>query len=291
MPETRVIYLQKGEAERFEAGRFRFVSLLCEAVSKLGYRPVVRDADALTSLLGEAVPGPALWHQMRPGGTGGLVFRTAYRPPFWRIERSHARWLWEVAQQDFSPERIDMQEARAFCDRMRSEWRIEKRQAGASDIVIALQADLLRKRSFQSVSPIDMLKREVESSDGRRCIAALHPRANYSSREAAALNAVSEAHGNLMVQKGDTESLLPGAARLVTQNSTVAVAAYLAHVPVTLYAKADFHHIATQDDAAPKDAAHDFDRYVFWLLTTSTIRAGKPDVVDQIARRLTALGF
>lgn len=298
MAKRLPIYLQQGEASRHEAGRFRFVSLLAKATARLGYAPEIMEASPLITLIvNKDDEKPSLWHQMRPIGLGGHVFRTAYRPPFWRIERDYERWRWDVAESVFDAEQVDPEEAKRFCDRLRAEVGVRPSSAHRSAILVPLQAELLQKRRFQSASPAAMLETVCErSSAADTVIATLHPKARYSDEERVALEQLVEKWPRLTTESGPTEPLLETARLLVSQNSTVTIAGYLAGTPAVLYAKSEFHHIArdpTETDAFEhrNENQASFDRYVFWLLTIHAIRAGRHDVVDQIVSRLRALGF
>lgn len=230
---------------------------------------------------------------MQPYADGGAVFRTAFRPPFWRIELSPRRWEWSISKRTFHGGCPDAQ----FLSGIRTRLKLPERR-GAEVILVALQGDLLTHRRFQSMSPLGMIKETVKFTGDDPVVAAFHPTGRYSYAERAVLEREASRTPRLSLCTGAMD-LLPMAKLLVTQNSTVAVAAMALGVPVVLFAKADFHHgcanvlelgVKTAIETALED---DGDRaaYLTWFFQTDVIRAGQPDVLDQIRARLTSLGW
>ena len=280
------IYLEPWAAKRAKTGKFRFVALLMRAAEGLGYKSEIVAYDPLASLaLDPDDETPALYWRMRPATKGGRVFREAWQAPYWRIERSYERWAWQIAMSEFDEGAVDRSEAKAFCRRLRDRYDLHQAQGNAT--IVALQADILRHRSFQTMAPIDMIRDVAAKVDGPIRIVT-HPNADPTEEERAALLRVTT-DPRITLHKGPTQPFLPDGKAFVTQNSTTALPAWLSGLPVTLYAKSDFHHINAPLGSSVSSKR--IEAYVYWFLSQHVIRAGQRDVIDQIRNRLVTLGF
>lgn len=275
------IILEPWAARRAKAGKFRMVNLLSQALMDLGHTSeIVADDPLLELRMDPDDKTPSLWWRKRPLTAGGLVFREAWRPPFWRIEARYDRWDWEIASLPFNPENMDGGEAADFCARLRKWHGIPV--AKGDVVIIALQEVLTRQRDFQSCAPLQMVEQVVAEAIGPVRIVR-HPRGKLTDAEVAALQKMATRPGVRTVD-GPTEPLLSDAGRFATMNSTTTIAALLAGVPVTHFANSEFHHLSGK--IITRDIA---ERYVYWLLTTACIRAGQDDAVAQITSRLQRL--
>lgn len=276
------IFLQGDMLSSARDGRFRFMRLVRAAVEERGWRVTWRDRDA-----GPVnASGHVLTHMERPP-PGGLCFRRTYYYPFWHIEPRAERWRWPVAQARYDPDLVEGEKAKRFATNLRRRVLASGGEQRGDDVLIALQGRLRVQRSFQTMSPLDMVA--VTAATGRPCIATLHPREQYDTADHDALAALVARYPNLKIGS-DSAALLPECAFVVTQNSAVAMDGYLLGKPAVLFAQADFHHIALNvaelgaESALSLAARHrpDTARYLFWFLRQNAIEASAPDARNQI---------
>ena len=295
-PTTLRVHLEPAMLADARAGRFNFLSVLRRAVEAAGWRvewcptgPAARAAAALRA-------GHALFHMEPPTHARALTFRRAYHYPFWRIEPVAQRWRFAVARAAFDPGTVDPDRARDFAARLRA--RVLPGPAPRRDgpILVPLQGHLGRCRSFQTMSPIEMLGHVART--GRPVVATLHPRETLAPDDLAALQRLAARHPNLRLG-GRTADLLRDCAFVATQNSAVAFDGYLLGKPAVLFAQIDFHHIALNvarmdPEAALEAADHhapDFDRYLWWFLQENAINATSPDAPGQILAAMRRGGW
>ncbi len=280
------------------AGRHNFIALM---------EGVLRDAGHDVHFLPEGaatgdLPDHSLVHMAQPVSHHGLTFRRAYQYPFWRIEATERRWAWDVARAPFPEGTGDTDEARDF----QSRWR--KRIHGVAalpphredgHIYVPLQGLLTRHRSFQTMSPVEMIETALRLDPSRRVIATLHPKERYDREDRRALKRLQAEHGRFRVDDRPPAVHLAHCAYVVTQNSSVAFEGFLFDRPAILFARIDFHHIALSlphmsvEDAFACVATHrpPFADYVHWFWQEQSINAGRPEAKDRIAARFRALGW
>ncbi len=123
-----------------------------------------------------------------------LTLRRAYFYPFWRIEASAKRWEWDIAKRGVRPGTGEPRpKRRSFCDY----WRKRLFDTAADNprkdgfIYIPLQGMLLEQRSFQTLSPLEMIETTLRQDPTRRVIAGYHPNETYSPEETDALEAMA----------------------------------------------------------------------------------------------------
>jgi len=206
-----------------------------------------------------------------------------------------------VALADFHPESIDPEEARGFTERWRR--RLFKNAANAPRrkgfVFVPLQGMLLDHRSFQSMSPLEMLETVLDEMPDRPVLATLHPKEVYTPEETQALDALAARYPRLRLATGGTIEALANCDLVVTQNSAVAFNGYFFRKPAVLFARSDFHHIAASVPhigvaaafRAAQDAAPDYDRYLKWFLADNAIAAGSPQAEEQILAALERAGW
>lgn len=230
------------------------------------------------------------------GRDRALTFRRAYHFPFWSIEPVAERWRFAVARAAFDPGSVDPDAAERFTARLRA--RVLPGPAPARDgpILIPLQGRLRDCRSFQTMSPLDMLAAVART--GRPAVATLHPRETPDEADRRALARLARQHPNLTIG-GDTAMLLRRAPFVAAMNSAVAFDAMLLGKPAVLFAQIDFHHIALNvaelgaetalaaaDSHAPPAA-----RYIYWFLKMRAIDAAAPDATTQIRAAMKKGGW
>lgn len=295
------LYFPNPMDKRARAGDHNFVNKLQQALARSGWSLDICTAGPVDTLVAADADEYALFLMQEPAHARGLSLRVAYLMPFWRIERTAERWNFDVAQAAFDPSRIDPAEAARFA----KYWAKRKFDLGPDDcrgngiIYVALQGHIDERRSFQVMSPLDMLRETLRRADGRRVIAGLHPKEHYSGSDMRKLEEVCRAHPLLEVTTGGMETHLRDCDFVVTENSSVALMAMFFRKPAIVFAKIDFHHVTLNvagigvDRAFDLVAGHapDWDKYLLWFLKLTSINAGAPEASDQIAARLRALGW
>ncbi|MEP1933334.1 MAG: hypothetical protein ABJJ37_18830, partial [Roseibium sp.] len=166
-------------------------------------------------------------------------------------------------------------------------------------VYIPLQGRLTQCRSFQSCSPIEMIRQTLLHEPKRRVIAALHPKETYSEEDFAALEALDAKFDRLELRMGEMESLLPRCDYVVTENSSVGFSGFFFGKPCVTFANIDFHHITADVGRLGVEGAFDavrgpvpdFAGYVWWFLQKMSINAGRPEAEEKIRTRFSALGW
>ncbi|MDO5603801.1 MAG: hypothetical protein Q4G25_01435 [Paracoccus sp. (in: a-proteobacteria)] len=272
------IHLDPAMTEHALSGQFNFINRVRAATESRGWQ---------TALAPETGQRPeryhyALHHMSGPAHPRVKIFRRTYYYPFWHIESDPRRWHWPVARAAFNPNRIDTAGARRFIHQLRQRIMPGLTPVAPEHVLIPLQAQLTETRSFQTMSPLEMVA--AVAATGKTCIATLHPGGHYSAAELAALDDLAARYSNLSVG-GDSRSLLAAAEYVATQNSAVGFDAYLLARPVVLFAQTDFHHIALNVadtgvaralEQAPGHRAH-YAKYLWWFLRRQAIDAMAPD--------------
>ena len=290
--KTLQIHLDDAMLIRAESGHFNFIDRIRAAVEGKGWQ---------VQILPETTEAPApghfaLHHMSGPPHRRAKIFRRCYYYPYWNIESVPQRWRWPVAQAKFRPDQIDGPEARRFIHQLRQRIMPGLTPTAPQHVLIPLQGQLTEARSFQTMSPVEMV--EAVARTGKRCIATLHPNETYSPDERAALNTLALHFPNLTIG-GNSRELLAGAEYVATQNSAVAMDAYLLARPVVLFAQADFHHIALNVvdmgaaealDYAPAHKA-DYAKYLYWLLHDQAIDAMAPYAGERILKAMKKGGW
>ncbi|SLN11988.1 hypothetical protein AQS8620_00125 [Aquimixticola soesokkakensis] len=300
---TAHIFLSGPQHARAVKGNHRFVAQIRTALHSVGWDSQLR-VSALSDVLQAADDNlHSLHYREEPHHPRGLSFRTAYFTPFWNIERTNERWNYAIAHEDFDPNGVDRDDAQRFLQRWKREafgsLALGQGQGQGGFVYVPLQGVLLNHRSFQSTSPIDMLRAVLKHEKTRKVIAAFHPREFYSEEERRAVEALARAEPRLDLRVGQRDALLAGCDYIVTENSSVGFAGLFFHKPVVLFAQIDFHHIClnVRDLGAEEairlapDHAPDFAAYVTWFLRRHAVNARHPRVSELILNRLRAGGW
>lgn len=302
MSEPRLLrlYLEEGLRDSAAAGKHNFIGKIVSVVEAVGYRVEYRLNTAAERLKAPARRGYALFHMEGATGPRAMVFRRVYHYPFWAIEPSAKRWEWHVAQSAFPEDDVPRRAADRFFafwqDRLFGEAAATARREGF--VYVPLQGKLLTHRSFQTMSPLDML-RAVLAHDARPVVAALHPKEQYSHPELAALHELAVQSPRLSIQTGGMEAALAGCDYVATQNSSAAFNGYFFGKPAVLFGRIDFHHIAANvaDLGAERALAEapgmrpDYAGYLHWFWQRMSINAGRPEADAQIAAAFRRAGW
>ncbi|WP_323009381.1 hypothetical protein [Paracoccus sp. (in: a-proteobacteria)] len=172
------IYLEGPMLETARTGSFNFMNVLRQTVEGAGWQVEWHRTGRLARMTAPLRGGYALFHMETPTHARALTFRRAYYYPFWQIEPLSQRWQFEVAQSAYDPHSIDPQAARDFADRLRARILPGPQPLRGDAILVPLQGQIRRLRSFQSMSPVRMLA-EVAAT-GHPTVATLHPRETLS---------------------------------------------------------------------------------------------------------------
>mgnify|MGYP006879038918 CR=1 FL=1 len=289
------VYLHEPELSRAKSGEMNLFNRICDALSgwEVCYHRLDLDGPVPRR------PGYSLWWMVTPPVAHGLTLRRAYWFPFWRVERTNDRWNFDVARKTFPVGDIDSDAAKDFCRKLRN--RIMpgfSRTSREGFLFIPLQGKLREHRSFQSMSPIDMIK-ETLARDSRPLRATLHPKETYEAEDISALEALARRFPRFALDTRSSELLLASCDAIVTQNSVLALSGALIGKPSILFAKIDFHHVF---GSVPRDGVENafhasqasesmLERYLFWLLQIEALNAGHPDFGARLLDRLGALGW
>lgn len=288
------LYLPSPLREDTQAGGVNIVSRIIAAT---GLRPVFHgDTEAERARAGGE--GLHLFHMQEPTGPRVLNLRRAYAYPFWRIEATNERWRFDVALADFDAGSVDMAEARPFFRRQQARFLGEGPDPVRDGFIfMPLQGRLRDHRSFQAMSPVQMIEATLDH-DPRPIRATLHPREIYDAADMAVLDRLQARFPRFRLVQAEAGALLRTCDLVVTQNSSVALAGFFAKKPAVLFARIDFHHIA---GSVPRDGLAGafaraqgpapFVEYLHWFFRTACINGGAPDAADQILRRMRRHGW
>lgn len=297
-PRILRFYLDPGLRGSAKAGQHNFIGKIASVVQVAGFRVEYR-ADTATERAKSALRrGYAMFHMDPPTNERGLTFRRAYHYPFWGIEPVAERWQWHVARSAFDPAQVPRKQADGFARRWRARLFPDLTARDDGFVYVPLQGRLLDHRSFQSMSPIRMVK-AVLAHDPRPVVATLHPKEVYTKPELDALDALTRTTPRLSVETGLMERFLPACSYVATQNSSAAFNGFFFEKPAILFGQVDFHHIAanvpalgiTDAFAALPRLRPDYAGYLWWFWQQMSINAGRPEAEDQIAATLRRAGW
>lgn len=293
------IYLEDGLRQDAEAGRHNFFRILRAAFEGRGFQVAFRRSTPAERIRSAIRQGYTLLHAEEPEHDRALTVWRAYLYPFWRIERTARRAEWSLAGRGFDPAAVDDTAAERFLAFWQSRLMPEPpRPPDTGYVFVPLQGRLLEHRSFQTMSPIEMLRSLLAEETGRRILVTLHPGEIYEPAEHAALEALGP---RVSLVQGRPHDLLTGCDYMVTQNSGVAFLGLFHARPVALFAESDFHHVCHRVDrlgaaealrrAREEGRIADAARYLYWFLQLGCINAGRPEAGTRILARCVELGW
>ena len=302
MSDQRILRIYLDDQLRGDAidGHFKIMGRIKNAFEGQGFRvDYVKNSDAerAKSIMRR---GYSLFYMDHPLHARALTLRKAYFFPFWRIEKSAKRWEWDIAKAPFKPSDIDPNKAKKFADYRRGLFLDGRAPMPSEGIVyIPLQGRLLEQRSFQTQSPLDMIRTTLIHEEMRDVVVGLHPGETYLPEELAALRSLVDKEPRLQLSSLPAVELLQHCDYVVTQNSSVALMGYFFNKPAVLFAQIDFHHIAANvSELGAQEAIQsapsmtpDFERYVFWFLRDTAIHGGQDDVEDRILDEVRQRGW
>ena len=297
---TVTFYLDDSLRESAEARTHNFIGKVEAVLVSAGLSVEFRANSAAARLASALRPGYAMFHMDQPSHPRALTMRRVYHYPFWQIEPTTERWDWHVARTAFDPEAVDAVEAQRFLNFWRKRLFPEAPPPTQEGFVyVPLQGRLLEQRSFQSASPVEMIRAVLQHDPDRLIIATFHPKESYSDAERQAIYDLADAEPRLSIKTGGMDRLLPACDYVVTQNSSVAFNGLFFGKPMILFAKADFHHVAANVDAlgipqafeAVRGMTPDHAAYLWWFWQKMAINAGRPEAEDQIRLSLRRAGW
>ncbi|WP_298499207.1 hypothetical protein [uncultured Maritimibacter sp.] len=294
MAEPRIlrIYLDPNMLASAQAGTFGFVRVMTEAFEAEDFRVELRKNSFEERMKSGARNGYSMFLMDEPFHEKALTMRKAYYYPFWRIENVAERWEFAVAHRAFDPAEIDPVKARKWFGDWRK-WifrKLPERAEKLGLIYVPLQGRLLEHRSFQTMSPLEMIGAVQAQAGDRRILLGLHPGEAYSEDEITAVTAIAKADPRVTLQTGGMEEALRTCDLVVTMNSTAALSGYFFQKPAVLFAKSDFHHVMPNVAALGVDEAFrraeaetpDFAAYLYWFIQLNSIKADAPGAGDAI---------
>ena len=293
------VYLQEGLRRRAALGRHNFFAILRRSFEAEGFRVEYRASSPAEREAAQGRGGYTLYHMEEPNHPRALTLWRAYMYPFWRFERTNRRGGWRLGLERFDPDMADPGPARRFFD----DWRRRLIPADLSPpepgyVYMPLQGRLLRHRSFQTMSPLEMIQQTLEAEPARRILLSLHPRESYGPKERTALDTVLTNPRVIEVQ-GEMHALLAGCDYVVTQNSSVSFHGLFHEKPAVLFAETDFHHLHQEVERTGVEEAfrrvqeplRHADRYLYWYLQMGCINGGRRDAGERILGQCRALGW
>jgi hypothetical protein len=295
--EARIlrIYLDDVMLDMAQRGEFGFVARVTKAFEEVGFRVELKRNSFQERLKSAARNGYSLFLMDDPFHPKSLTMRKSYYFPFWRIEATPKRWEFEVAKKSFDPAEIDTDSAQAWVGNWRK-WLFKQGPETAERtnlIYVALQGKLFEHRSFQTMSPIDMIAEVQARAGNKRILLGLHPGENYSDEERAALGAIEDTDTRVTVQTGGMEQALRICDFVITQNSAAALSGYFFQKPAILFGECDFHHQMSRvsqlglDEAWRKleSVTPAYAEYLYWFVALNSIKA---DVEGEAEERVLA---
>jgi len=286
---------------RAKAGLINIINRIVGAFESCGYKCLFKENTTANTLMSEDNPGYSLFHMDAPPHRRALTLRRAYYYPFWRIESTADRSQWQVAKSQFRSGEIDPDQAKQFVRFWRNRLfpGAEPLQTGGGFVFVPLQGRLTRRRSFQTMSPIDMLTVALANDPSRPILAKLHPGETYRPDEKTALSELVDANPRLNLTDTDTSTLVATCDYVVTQNSGLALDGFFHHKPAVMFADIDFHHIACNVAELGVEKAFSqvltarpvFDAYLYWFLQKQSINAGREDAERRILDTVRARGW
>lgn len=278
-----------------------FINLISETVQESGWQVAYEENEPTALRLSAKRHGYSMFMMDHPPHEQALTMRKVYHFPFWQIETTSKRWDWKVANTRFDPDLVLREQADRFYNNWRSRIFPDAPAQTTKDgfVYVPLQGKLLDHRSFQSCSPIDMLRSVIEHDTRRKVIATLHPGETYTKREIAALDRLANSTSRLEVQKGGMSQYLQGCDYVATQNSSVAFMGNFFKKPAVLFGKIDFHHIsANVSELGPQQAVlrapllePDYAGYIHWFWQKMSINGGRNTAKTKILKRLVNAGW
>ncbi|MCI2400082.1 hypothetical protein [Aliiroseovarius subalbicans] len=301
-PKILRIYLDPSSLDHARDGAFGIVSRVTAAFEGQGFRVELRKNSESEMRKSATRNGYSLFLMDDPFHAKALTLRRAYYYPFWRIEASAKRWEFEVAQQRFDPAKIDPIKAENWANRWRK-WIFKAKTLDGvtrnGPVYIPLQGRLLERRSFQTHSPVNMIRATQDQVGDKPILLGLHPGEAYSPEELSAVQGIADADPRIMLQTGGMDQALRVCDHIVTENSAAALSGFFFHKPAVLFGQIDFHHqMANVSELGLNRAFSEmkkrtpaFDKYLYWFIQMNAIKADIDSAESAILDRVRRHGW
>jgi hypothetical protein len=293
MIEARVlrIYLDDVMFDMAQRGEFGFVARVTKGFEEVGFRVELRRNSLAERLKSGARHGYSLFHMDDPFHPKSLTMRKSYYFPYWRIEATAKRWEFAVARKTYDPAEVDTDLAAHWYGNWRK-WLFGSGPAQAERsgmIYVPLQGKLTEHRSFQTMSPLDMVAEVQARAGSRHILIGLHPGETYSDEELAALDTIREGDSRIAVETGGMEAALRNCDFVITQNSAAALSGFFFGKPAMLFAESDFHHQMPRVSELGVNEAWrrleraepDYAKYLYWFIYLNAIKADEEGVAER----------
>jgi len=295
------IFAPEGMRKRALEGKHRFLNTVEHELDSAGFTVEFCEDSVLEQYSDTTSQGYSLFNKLEPLDEKGLTFRKNYFDPFWKIEASNARWTWPIVSKQFDEPLAKRERIMRFAETLRRRHLSTVSGSASVDdfVFIPLQGRLLVQRSFQTISPIQMLSTVARHMKNQQIVATYHPGENYTDQEREELANVCMKHPNVTISERKASDLIEKCSCVISENSSVTLLAYLLHKPCALFAEIDFHHIAlkanvsdfSQTIAELANYKADYDGYLWWFFQEQSINSSKPDAGKKIRNTLRRHGW
>lgn len=300
MSKRLEIYLPPNILQSAQNGDHAFYNAMQQAFQGIGFDVALcpnRPADLLGSLNSTA---NIIYHRNSPKTPKTLEVRPAYVGPFWVIDATAVHNEKRIYKAAFDPDNIRAGRANGFFANWSPRVIEGDGEPHAEDgfALIALQGVLGRKRFWQRMSPIEMVKQMKQVESDRQIFIKLHPGETYTDNDMRALSALTD--DRVKIVDGPLGPLLASCAYTVSMNSSVSFKGLFYRKPGILFGDADFHH-PFQSVSANRPAAVcaaqvleadvPFEKYVFWYLYMQAINATRDWAPELILSHCADLGW
>ncbi|SEV90891.1 hypothetical protein SAMN04488515_0177 [Cognatiyoonia koreensis] len=300
MTRTVDFYLRPRTIRQLTDGTgHRFYSRAMTAFESIGLQ--VNLIDDSNDIRKESLFAPcfALFDHKVPIHDLSLDVRRTAIGPFYRMEKSPIRAKYRLVDRPFCPADIPAQKAQSFF-RIWQKLIVKPKTTEASGVVlVALQGQLLARRSQQAVSPVDMIRATMAHEKDRQIWLKLHPKESYSVDELAAI-AQFASDPRVTVFDGDLDTALHACDYIVTQNSSVVLRGLFYQRPAIVFADCEFHHpfksvrrgvpVAAAFDTVMTDQP-DFAAFAYWYLQLNCINTSREWVEEMILTQCREFGW
>ena len=218
--------------------------------------------------------------------------------PFYRMEKEADRARYRLVDRAFQPAKLPRQQANSFYKIWQRLLIPDAPAPFAGAVLIPLQGKLLKRRSQQAMSPVEMIKATIKHEPNRPIWLKLHPNETYTDAEMQALAALCDDRVRLI--DVDLDTALKGCDYIVTQNSSVLLHGLFYGRPAIVFADCEFHHpFQSVRRGVPVDQAFarvledvpDFAKYAYWYLQLNCINTSREWAEDMIIAQCREFGW
>lgn len=286
-------------AQMTNGGGHRFFNRAKTAFESVGLEVRLREDTLLARHAAILDPAYALFDYQEPLTDFTLDVRRTAIGPFYRMEQSAARGEYRLVSRRFVPEDVPDQKANSFFKIWQRLLVKQGEMLPKGAVLVVLQGKLLRHRSQQSMSPVDMIRTTIEHEPSRDIWLKLHPKETYSDGELAAIASLAD-HPRVSVFDGDLDAALQACDYIVTQNSAVLLRGLFYRCPAVVFGDCEYHHpfqsvrlgvpVAEAFSRVMADPP-DFAKYAYWYLQLNCINTSREWAEDTILSQCREFGW